>query len=100
MNEGLNLNNLGPAPLLILGVIWILREVFGFLRKSKSSIVSVNEMDLKALMDTLERVGDNIEAQTKLVVELTYEMRSVRDEVRRLETDLTGLKEHMFRRKN
>lgn len=95
-----------PEVLAIVGVMWILREVFGFLRKTKSldrhekivKIVRVEDADFRALGETLQKVGENFEAQTKLLTELTYEMRSVREQMHRFETDLNGLKNDMHRR--
>jgi hypothetical protein len=76
------LKNLNPETLVVLGVLWILREIFGFVTKMNR----VNRFD-SAFVETMNRISEHIDAQTTIVKDLAYEIRSLTKDVARISAD-------------
>lgn len=87
------LKDLDPSTLLVVGLVLILREIFAFLAKKDRPIRVVPEVpiemqfELKAMLKTLEKVGDHIEAQTDLVKGFVHEMHAMRNDLESFKKD-------------
>lgn len=97
MNE--LLKSLDPNTLVVIGVLLILREVFAFLRafaekKNSNSLISATEVELKRFGEIMDRVSENLEAQTKATQVLADSVKELFFELKMVSKDVAELKQH------
>lgn len=73
------LKDLNPNTLVVVGILVILREIFAFVGKiAKSRSPNCQATGMNSAM---EKVAEHIEAQTDLIKNLTYEVKSINEAV-------------------
>jgi peptidoglycan hydrolase CwlO-like protein len=87
------LNQLNPNALAALLVIWVLREVFGFISKLQKEKAGKNELEV--VLQAFNRVAENIENQTDLIREFTYELKVLQKKVDSLEQDVNNVRKSL-----
>lgn len=86
------LKDLNPSALIVVGMIWAIREFLGFIKSmqqkaearekaKKNSISATMELELKAMTRILEKVAEHIEVQTDLMKGVVFEMKSTRNDL-------------------
>lgn len=76
------LKGLNPEVIVVLGTLWILREVFGFLTKLNKR--QEPSAETKLVVDAIAKISQHIEAQTMIIRELVYDLKSLQKDMDRL----------------
>jgi hypothetical protein len=82
------LNALNPQTLAIVGVLWILREVFGFVKNHRTE-----QTEAQVILGALNRVADHIAAQTELIQGFVSTMRIMEIQIGRIEDQIDKVRD-------
>lgn len=83
-----DLTKLTPNSVLIMGVVWTLREVFGFLHKLY--IAQRGDAEKKEMVTALSKVSHHIEGQTELIKEYTFQIKLLQNKMELFESRLAA----------
>jgi len=91
---------------VIIGVVWVLREIFGFVRRVIEAIaerrdarerggvekyLSETDVQIRLIAETLKTVGDNIAKQTELLNRMVVRMDALGEKIEELELKFDSL---------
>lgn len=79
------LDNLSDQSIVVMGILWILREVFGFVGKA---LKLRNGNSRQESVRAMERVSNHISAQTALIQEMTHHLKTINDHLSDLKGDM------------
>ncbi len=84
------LQQLNPQTIAVIGVLLILREVFGFLKlkQTRDTLTDNNQQSMKTMTDCLEKVSEHISAQTELIKGFAFEINEVRKDLDKLNAEV------------
>lgn len=83
------LGNVSPQAAVLVGVLWGTRELFGFTRALVKDLRGPGQnadtvVEVKLILDALQKVGEHIEESTKLLQAFGHELKELRSEVKDL----------------
>lgn len=77
-----SLKALPPESIMVVGLLWILREVFAFVSKMFLNMKKKNDYDAeKDIASALQKVSINMEHQVELIRAMLSELKTIREKV-------------------
>lgn len=92
------LKDLNPQTIAVIGAVWLLREVFGFIKgfiKQVTELRKGSDPDVSAILQAMQAIEENIKEQTDLTREFVSEFKLMKATMERVVKDVDDLKDEV-----